>query len=526
MIINDKSLGKIEVNTIPVPDKIRIVTAHYSFTGKIILIYKSEEDLSKDNYYHIATMNDDGSNFKKIFSGEIIVPKKSNGIRLLPFTDNKRILLGDYILECFPDIDNCNNSKLLPLKYPWFIIRDPRTFKYYSEVIIAPDNRHIAWTTLRMGDGINFLGVLKRKGNKYVINNIQIISSLEDFEKDRNNKEYIIPKEIRGGEVKQFIKGGKAISLAGFDSIVQDLETGEIIYITKTPWYDETTIFSPDEKLGMVMTTRGSPNTNCAIFALLPRPYLLLTIGPLIFHIYMYSVSGVRIFRKGNIGPAIIEIEKSIENKDYMGVLLNDPEDKWVYVSPMSWHPSGKKALFLEMLRGSFDEKGRPTKLRLRRVDLHDYKPTEFIPFSETPENIPYGIKGIKMIWRLLINRNKNINAKIAGKYSGFIDYKRIMSSKVNSIEVKYFNFSDDGKNFYNGYEKTKFSLMDETVYEADVELTGEEKGEMKLKATFSQLFGKTPVKIIFDMDENGKPKSYGYAKYKETILRIEDLLP
>jgi hypothetical protein len=55
------------------------------------------------------------------------------------------------------------------------------------------------------------------------------------------------------------------------------LKTGEVTQITKTPGYDETTIFSPNEQLGVVMSTRGSPHTNPAIFGLLPRPYGILT---------------------------------------------------------------------------------------------------------------------------------------------------------------------------------------------------------------------------------------------------------
>lgn len=525
MIIRDNELGRIGVNTIPIPEDIRVLTAHYSFTGKIILLYRTGKEANED-YYHIALINDDGDGFKKIFSGEIKVSKKSNGIRILPFTDNRRILLGDYVLECFPDIDNCQYSKLLPLEYPWFITRDPRTFKYYSEPIISPDGKHIAWTTLRIQGAINFLGVLKRKKNKYKIENIQVISDLESFDKEKEDERYIIPRKIRGGEVKQFIDGGKAISLAGFDAWVQDLETGKIIKITNTPWYDETVIFSPDEKLGMVMTTRGSPKTSCSIFALLPRPYLLLAISPIIFHIYMYSIVGVRTIRKGNIGPAIIEIEKSMKDKNYMGVLLNDPKEEWVYISPMSWHPSGKRALFLEMLRGEIDKKGRPLKVRLRRVDLYDYIPSNLVLPSQTPNNIPYAIKGIKMVWKVLTYRNKRMEGKIRGRYSGYINYSNKMSFRLNIIEFRYNNFSDDGKNFYNGYEKTVFSPSDETVYEADLKLVGEENGEMRLKVTFSKLFGEEPVRIIFDKDINGNPKSYGYVKYKDVILKVEDLLP
>ena len=72
--------------------------------------------------------------------------------------------------------------------------------------------------------------------------------------------------------MKQFVRGGTAISLVGSgrrataDSIVEDFVTGEVTAITNTPGYNETTIFSPDERLGIVMTPRFSPKTDFAIF--------------------------------------------------------------------------------------------------------------------------------------------------------------------------------------------------------------------------------------------------------------------
>ena len=55
-------------------------------------------------------------------------------------------------------------------------------------------------------------------------------------------------------------------------SMLQSLTIDEVKAITHMPGYDETTIVSPDENLGIVMSTRDSPNSNCAIFGLMPRP--------------------------------------------------------------------------------------------------------------------------------------------------------------------------------------------------------------------------------------------------------------
>ncbi|HLV10329.1 MAG TPA: hypothetical protein VKY40_08975, partial [Halanaerobiales bacterium] len=243
MIKNDKNgLGKIEISNIPMPDFARDISATYTYSGKVLVFYNKDNDQEVDDYQNIAVINDDGTEFNNIFSGVIKQHKKANGIRHMPFKDNKRILLGDYVLECYPDIDNCEKTELVSVKYPWLIEKDPRTMKHWSEIIIAPDNKHICWTILRTDIGAaNVIGVLKRKRNNYVIKESQIISTMTYFKKDPQNKNYIIPQLMRGGEVKQFVKGGKAISLVGAkkagppDSIIQDLKSGELTQITNTP---------------------------------------------------------------------------------------------------------------------------------------------------------------------------------------------------------------------------------------------------------------------------------------------------
>jgi hypothetical protein len=62
----------------------------------------------------------------------------------------------------------------------------------------------------------------------------------------------------------------------------------------------------------------------------------------------MYAVSGVRSFRKGNIGPALIDIQRSMEEDGYKGIALNDPSELWVCMSPMSWNPRGVKGMWPE----------------------------------------------------------------------------------------------------------------------------------------------------------------------------------
>ena len=78
------------------------------------------------------------------------------------------------------------------------------------------------------------------------------------------------------------------------------------------------------------MSTRFSNKTNMAIFGLMPRPYFYLTLSKIVGTIYIYSVTNVRKYRKGNIVPVLFEKEKSIKDPNYHGIDLHDPEDKFV----------------------------------------------------------------------------------------------------------------------------------------------------------------------------------------------------
>jgi hypothetical protein len=529
MIIQDPNtngLGRIELTTVPLPGFVEAEYATYTYSGKILLSYRKTGESVPEDYWHIAVLNDDGTEFKNIFSGLIPKHKKANGIRFMVFQDNKRLLLGDYVLECSPGIDRCEKAELVPVEYPWNLEEDENISRHWSEIIIAPDNEHMAWTMLRPDIGAAAaIGSLKREGDRYTIEKAQVISTVEFVKNDPDREGYLIPQVIRGGEVKQFVRGGTAISVVGAkkgsmtNSIVQDLASPDLVQITNTPGYDETTIFSPDERLGMVMSTRSSPKTDPAIFGLLPRPYGFLSQG-IIMVLYMYAVAGVRAFRKGNIGPVLVEIDRSVNEEGYQGVALNDPEeDHWVYCSPMSWHPDGKKAMWPEKLRGS-DDAGK----RIRKAELLDYQSGKPVPAAKTPDSIPYAESGdiLKAI------PDPSIEGKIAGKHSGYIEYKRQgkkpYQSAMGSIETAYVNYSDDGKTFWNGFEKTNFSYVAGSDYEADVQMTGAEQGEMKFRAAFTGIAGNIAPKLIFDTAGDGKPRSFGYARYKGRTLRIEDM--
>jgi len=361
-----------------------------------------------------------------------------------------------------------------------------------------------------MQGAINAIGNLVRAEDKYIIRDAVIISENSPFDVDKTRPGYVIPKIMRGGEVKQFIRGGTAITLVGGsrsalpDSVIQDLLTDEIIQITKKPGYEETTIFSPDEKLGLIMSTRGSPKTNCAILGLLPRPYSMLVVMPMINVVYLYCVAGVRQFREGNIGPALVEIDKSIAGGDYDGVILNDPENKYVYCSPMTWQPSGKKVMWPEVLRGTSER-------RLRIAELLDYQPQNDTPPQATPLNIPYATTDIEKL--LGTTKMPNSDLKIAGEKEGEMQFSKAGSASTSTFN----NYSDDGKVFFNGFEKSQYNDKGEVVYEADLEMTGAQTGSMKCMLTFSAMSYTEPSRLI-------KEESHGFAEFDGVRINVSDM--
>lgn len=533
MQITTDDFGRIAITDVPLPGYVRDPSATYTYSGKVCILYRSDEEPFGEDWYHVAVVDDDGSNFRTFFSGRIPEHPKANGIRHMPFADNRRLLLGDYVLECAPDIDTCATANLVPVEYPWGLEEDPLTSHHWSEIIVSPDNEHISWTSLRndLGAAVG-LGRLRRTEDRYVIEDPSIISTVDALAPDPQREGYFLPQPVRGGEVKQFVRGGTAISSVGGtdgflpDSVVQDLTSEELVRITRTPGYDETTIFSPAERLGLVMTSRASKRTDPAILGLVPRPHALLAGMGLAWAVYQYTVGGVRSFREGNVGPVLIDIEKSMSEPGYEGVALNNPDESWVYCSPMSWHPSGRKTMWMEVLRGS-EQPGTYREMRVRVAHLLDHEPSAPIPAQPTPSAAPYSISGAAAEQALRKASDPVSRGRIAGRRSGHIEFERhsgdLSVGRAASSRTVYVDYSDDGRTFYNGYEQTRSSFTSDTVYQADLELTGEQPGEMRLRATWSSRAEGT--RLLFDPDADGQPKSHGFARYGGVQLNIEDLV-
>ena len=370
-----------------------------------------------------------------------------------------------------------------------------------------------------------FTGRLEKHGHGYRLADPQIISSVDPFKPDPRHPDGLLPQPVRGGEVKQFVEGGSAISLVGManhdlpDSVVQHLDDGRREAITNTPGYTETTIFSPDERLGITMTTRFSEQTDPAVLGLIPRPYPdSLNMG-LSRYAYTYAVSGVRRSRPGNIGPALIDISKAKTQDGYLGANLSTDES-WVYESPMSWHPGGKMAMWQERRRqaaGNTDEGDR-----IQIVRLLDYAPAAAVAARPWALNKAYTSSDLSLAQKQA-EEGHDLDVKVYGRASGYLTYRR---TNDGTIEKVYYDFSNDGRNVYSGSERMEGNPQGRSTYTADVALKGPKPGEMKLKMTFGPLGGELPARIIFEEDASGMPLSFGYAQYGSERLEVSSLVP
>ena len=511
--LSSEEFGRVLVRSLPLPKGCDPQNAVYTPSGRVACMYRKEGDPA--DFIRIITLLDDGSDIRSVYEGEYHQLYQSNGFRYMPFTDNRRVYIGDYILECTPDCDHAETAAFIPIRYPEALIKSPGLWMLWSENVVSPDGEYIAWSTLGMNHAV-YLARLRREADCYELDNIRCVSASDKGEPDPDHPGYLLEGKVRGGEVKQFVRGGRGLSFVGSgrgtgDSMLQALDTEEVIELTKTPGYDETTILSPDEKLGIVMSTRFSPKTNCAILGLIPRRGNFETKTAVINMVYMYAVAGARaFFDDANVGPVLVNLKKAETDLNYTGLDLHDPENRFVYYSPMSWHPDSKKAMWNERLRKNIGDEGR-----VMIAELPDYIPGKTPEIVPVPEEIPYASEGV------LTGMPKHFpEFPVHGRFSGTAVTTCVREGDLTRYETVYDHFSDDGKSFLSGRESCispGMTARGKTTYEASLKLTGEHTGEMEAKLVFNFTSTSTPTTL--------DPESCGFARYDDITVNVSEMI-
>ena len=506
--IQSEEFGLINIREIPMPEGVNPVLATYTPSGRVAVQYVLPAD--PKGYAHIMTLNDDGSDVHEIFYGDITPIYRSNGFRYMPFTDNKRVYVGDWILECEPDCDHAVSSSLIPIHYPDELVNTPGLWMVWSENVVSPDGKSIAWSALG-ATGAVYVADLRREENCYSLDNIRNVSGSTIYDLDPDHEGCMLPPAVRGGEVKQFVRGGLGLSYVGTgrgpaNSMYQALDSCDVQELTLSPCYDETCMISPDERLGGVMSSRFSPASNLAILGLLPRRGNQMIKGSLAMTAYLHAVADVRSFRTGcNIGPALVDLSRSKTELDYVGVNLSDPEERYVFCSPLSWHPDGKTLMWNEILRGTNER-------RVMIARLEDYVPGPMPEIVPVPADIPYALPGI-----LDKALQPSLPVRIAGRFSGTATTTVQPADGAGPVfTTLYENFSDDSETFLNGFESANnpgLTSASPIHYEADLTMDGAHSGRMEVSVTFRRAGFTAPVEIT--------PDSKGYAEFDGTRIDL-----
>ena len=167
-----------------------------------------------------------------------------------------------------------------------------------------------------------------------------------------------------------------------------------------------------------------------------------------------------------------------------------------------------------------------PQKCRLRMCRLMDRKASEPVGAVSTPDGdkIPYA-QPLDRPGKQDFTGNGSI--KIMGRANGSV-VNSCRGGEVQTCEAVYDHFSDDGKTFYQGRlsvtSPASMFAPGRTELEADLTVSGEHQGEMKLHAVFERKTADAPAMLSFRTGEDGLPESRGYSSYDGVTLRVEDM--
>ena len=508
---SDSSEPNLEHNikTVELPDDIIYLGSHYNYQGQLFMVYQKK---SSDHYF-LGICNEEGKILRELYEIQDTTGMDTTYIqRASSFSDGKRVLVAGKILQCTKEFLECDDAKLYDVVFPEEIKEFKNLLYTFSEPIVNYGGNHVFWSTFDKDINIvNFVGKLVFKDDKYYLEDVVGLSSYFYDLYDKEKGTFSLPDILRYGPIKQVINGGEALSIGGFlnyglrKGIYQSLSEDKLEQLTMFEGYDETTTISPDSKLACVMTTRFSPNTSLEIVGMIPTPYSILASYLFSLHLLKFSIAKLRLkkTKKGNLGPALVDLNKVKKDKEYKGYNLTTDEN-WVFNGFISWSPDGKKIMF--------DETNKIDQTRrCQIVYLKNYKPGK-IEFKDNYKGyVPYN-RSIEETINLHLDYPMFIN--VTGK-TGYLEVNRT----ENKCEINYYNYSKDGKNIYDGvYIYEKFPSEQYAIFEVDIKSTGEKKGYGKYRLWFDLKNNE----FLYDKGEDGKEKTYGDCEYEGKKINVD----
>lgn len=426
-----------------------------------------------DDSQQLATMRLDGSDVRCVTCGAF---PRAPGAEAFP--DEKRLLvsvsdtgIGDiqhYVQECSPDLYDCRESVVLPIRFP--IPGLPQGGQNRG-VGLHPDGQHLKWSEVRFADGERMvIGRLERGENAYEVVDPRIVSPGFTLDSPQGwldgGRYYELGEWVDGGRT---LKYGTTTTALNYDIWEVDLATGRRRQVTLDLDYNELYDASPDGRSLAYASARGLDRMD--VFTELVRPP------------YIDAVTFPQIGRVGLWNNRRCMNERWLmDRRGQRGSYAGQPvvtEDDWV-IRGWSWFPDGTRALVAEERLPNRVEPADPIdRLRLRILRFPARRPTAPLPTVDLDAldlswTVPYdaylGFPAIPLA-----------NARIPGRHSGEAIVNGSGSFASGAWSVRYEGYSDDGRSFLDGTESlvTPLALLAAT-WTVDLTSRGDREGRLQ----------------------------------------------
>ncbi|RYP60229.1 hypothetical protein DL770_010036 [Monosporascus sp. CRB-9-2] len=443
------------------------------------------------------------------------------------FPDGKRALAGDNVIDCGNcDLTNpkctANRTFIYPIR--WNISPDGSgAGGSIRELRLHPDNVHLGFNSFTTTNGkLGQFGYFARLtfnpspttgvplSPRYDLTNVTRLYNPGMLQPitTSGTQLYINPSAISVGELRGFTGRGLEVTYVGYpaessniDLFAVGLLDGKVRRLTTHPEYADPIDFSPDDKWFAVMDTRGS-NRQMFISGMRNIPPVTDLISVSVtsstrnngqrrfFQPYMLDYYGDRGSYHG----------QKINGPGYGAPgsgSINDPE--WNGRADPKWAPDSSKLVYWESQTTYPDCGGTnplpcyPSKepggrtYRLMLAKFTSRKPNPAPRVAPAPDAVPWGVPYVPGSVDPERPEPAPGNYTLTGKVTGYAKVKIIdqpNTGYIGSVAVTYYNYSDDGKVFLDGWENVTSYALNATLnhidWFSDIRQSGATQGRKK----------------------------------------------
>ncbi|KAH7115330.1 hypothetical protein B0J11DRAFT_496426 [Dendryphion nanum] len=412
------------------------------------------------------------------------------------FRSGDKALWGHNILDCGGhqlSSDDCtpNNTHIYPIHWNTAADGSGQSGEF-RELRLHPDDYHLGWSSFTEKGGQNtYFGRLEFNADpqigeprvpRYDLVDVNLLS-------DPTRKDYLTANDTRltyhddaigVGELRGFSGSGDEILYIGptreannIDVFAVHAITGAVRRLTSHPEYTDPIAFSHDDQWFVAMDTRGTDRQMWMSG--------MQHIPPLIDVVTVTVASSTRNNGMRRFFQPIL-IDRYGDRGNYFGQQVNAAGDgsngavndpNWNGRADPAFSHDGTKIVYWQALVVSpacggqnplpcpiSSSPGQP-EFRLMVAKLTSRTPKSPAPVFKIPDQLPWatpfppGTVPPELGYTILPG-----NYTLRGKSSGAAHVQFIGVKGIDSVEVNYSNFSDDGKHFIDGWEKVTRTIL------------------------------------------------------------------